>query len=217
MFFFGIFNGLQPLASQTGKLIPTAYDSRWVDIPHFTRANGLLVVYFFTYMLGYVATLGEPALGILGMRVEQLTAGSFKKSMLIFSVCCGVGFGILLGVLRIIYEWNFVAMLLPLYAVAVILSIPSSEDFVSVAWDCAGVTTGEITVPLVLAMGVSLGDAEDEIGFGILALASVCPIVTVLSMGLIIRAQKFWRERKQGGISKSLDDYSERLIGGQLN
>jgi len=204
LFFFGIFNGLQPLASQTGKLIPSAYDTRIIDDPRFSRDAGLVIVFIFTYVLAYVATLGEPALGILGMRVEQLTAGSFKKKMLIFSVCCGVGAGILLGVIRIIYKLNFVAMLLPLYAVAVILSIPSSEDFVSVAWDCAGVTTGEITVPLVLAMGVSLGDTEDEIGFGILALASVCPIVSVLGFGLILRLRKHLDNKKSGELSTGL-------------
>ena len=58
----------------------------------------------------------------------------------------------------------------------------------NVAWDSAGVTTGPVTVPLVLAMGLGLGNAVSAVeGFGILSLASICPMVAVLSMGLVIQ------------------------------
>ena len=64
----------------------------------------------------------------------------------------------------------------------------SSEEFVNVAWDSAGVTTGPVTVPLVLAMGLGLGSAVSAVeGFGILSLASICPIIAVLTMGVAIR------------------------------
>ena len=75
-----------------------------------------------------------------------------------------------------------------MYLLAVILTYLSTEEFVNVAWDSAGVTTGPVTVPLVLAMGLGLGNAVSAIdGFGILSLASICPIVAVLSMGLVIK------------------------------
>ena len=68
------------------------------------------------------------------------------------------------------------------------LTVFSTEEFVNVAWDSAGVTTGPVTVPLVLAMGLGLGNAVSAVeGFGILSLASICPIVAVLSMGLVIQ------------------------------
>jgi len=67
----------------------------------------------------------------------------------------------------------------------------STEEFVNVAWDSAGVTTGPVTVPLVLAMGLGVGDAvRASDGFGVLALASLCPIASVLVCGLIIRARE---------------------------
>ena len=79
-------------------------------------------------------------------------------------------------------------VLLPLYGVGVVLTIISSEEFVNVAWDSAGVTTGPVTVPLVLAMGLGLGNAVSAVeGFGILSLASICPIIAVLTMGVVIR------------------------------
>ena len=79
-------------------------------------------------------------------------------------------------------------VLLPLYGIAVLLTIISTEEFVNVAWDSAGVTTGPVTVPLVLAMGLGLGNAVSAVeGFGILSLASICPIIAVLTMGVTIR------------------------------
>ena len=82
-------------------------------------------------------------------------------------------------------------VLLPLYAIGVLLTVFSTEEFVNVAWDSAGVTTGPVTVPLVLAMGLGLGSAVSAIeGFGILSLASICPIVAVLSMDIFIRLQQ---------------------------
>ena len=70
----------------------------------------------------------------------------------------------------------------------IVLTAFSSEEFVNVAWDSAGVTTGPITVPLVLAMGLGFGNAVESVeGFGILSMASICPILAVLIMGLWIQ------------------------------
>ena len=79
-----------------------------------------------------------------------------------------------------------------------ILTLISSEDFVNFGWDSAGVTTGPITVPLVLAMGLGIGGKIPGVidGFGVLALASVGPIITVLSVGLIVRRAA--RQQAQG-------------------
>jgi hypothetical protein len=64
----------------------------------------------------------------------------------------------------------------------------STEEFVNVAWDSAGVTTGPVTVPLVLAMGLGFGNAVSAIdGFGILSMASICPILSVLCTGLWVQ------------------------------
>jgi hypothetical protein len=104
------------------------------------------------------------------------------------AVSIGVGFGISLGVLKIIFEIPISYLLLPGYALGILLTTFSSEEFVNVAWDSAGVTTGPITVPLVLAMGLGFGDAVQAVeGFGILSMASICPILSVLIMGLWIQ------------------------------
>ena len=130
----------------------------------------------------------QAALNALGSTVQDLTNGAFKKSMLMYSVAGGVAVGIALGVSKVVLGFDLMKVLMPLYLLGIVLTVLSTEEFVNVAWDSAGVTTGPVTVPLVLAMGLGLGNAVSAIdGFGILSLASICPIVAVLSMGLVIR------------------------------
>jgi hypothetical protein len=116
--------------------------------------------------------------------------------MLMMAVSTGVAIGIALGVVKILYGLPVMLFLLPAYLLGVVLTWLSDEAFVNVAWDSAGVTTGPITVPLVLAMGLGLGNSVDAIdGFGILALASIGPILTVLIMGLYINFKLRSQER----------------------
>jgi hypothetical protein len=88
-------------------------------------------------------------------------------------------------------------LLLPGYGIAIVLTLLSTEEFVNIAWDSAGVTTGPVTVPLVLAMGLGFGSAVGAIdGFGILAMASIGPIISVLITGLWIGARTRARHRQ---------------------
>ena len=157
----------------------------------FNELVGLSIVILFAWILGFGATLAEPALNALGLTVQELTNGAFKKSMLMYSVAGGVAFGIALGVGKIVFGFDLATVLLPLYLLAVVLTYFSTEEFVNVAWDSAGVTTGPVTVPLVLAMGLGLGNAVSATeGFGILSMASICPILAVLLMGLFIQIKQ---------------------------
>ena len=149
---------------------------------------GLSVAVAFAWVLGFGATLAEPALNALGQTVENLTNGAFRKSMLMYAVSFGVACGIAVGVAKIIFELPLHWLIVPGYLVAVLLTLVSREDFVNIAWDSAGVTTGPVTVPLVLAMGLGLGNAVGALeGFGILSMASIGPIIAVLSTGLWVQ------------------------------
>jgi hypothetical protein len=117
-------------------------------------------------------------------QVEQLSSGRTSKRALVGAVCAGVGLGTSLGVAKVVYGLHLLALLLPSYAVAIAVTLLASESMVCVAWDCAGVTTGPVTVPLILAMGVSLGAESGTDGFGILALASAFPIISVCMLGI---------------------------------
>ena len=190
IFNLGLTYGLGAFGTQTGQALPGAFVNLPIveQSPIFSEHVGIAIVILFAFILGLRATLAEPALNALGLTVQKLTNGAFKKALLMYSVAVGVAVGLSFGIAKLILGIDLVVMLLPLYAIGITLTIFSSEEFVNVAWDSAGVTTGPVTVPLVLAMGLGVGSAVSAIeGFGILSLASICPIIAVLSMGMFIR------------------------------
>ena len=193
IFNLGLTYGLGAIGGQAGDILPAAFmkiDSSDIS-PIYNKSLGLSIVIIFAWILGFGSTLAEPALNALGATVQDLTNGAFRKSMLMYSVASGVAFGIALGVGKIIFNFDLAMLLIPLYLTAIILTYFSTEEFVNVAWDSAGVTTGPVTVPLVLAMGLGLGNAVSATeGFGILSMASICPILAVLFMGIFIKLRQ---------------------------
>ena len=110
------------------------------------------------------------------------------------AVSVGVACGIALGLAKIIFDLPLAGLLIPLYLLSVIFTALSSEEYVNIAWDSAGVTTGPITVPLVLAMGLGFGNAVGAVeGFGILSMASIGPILSVMATGLWVQ----FRDKRQ--------------------
>jgi hypothetical protein len=141
----------------------------------------------FAFIAGYGATLAEPALNALSQTVEDVTAGAFKKWLLAQAVAVGVGLGLAVGLAKIIFDWPITYLVIPGYLLLALLTLLSDEKYVNIGWDSAGVTTGEITVPLVLAMGLGVGVAVGvPDGFGMLTMASIGPILTVLVLGMFI-------------------------------
>jgi len=190
IFNLGLTFGLSKLGGDVGGLVPAAFTQiPGVEIsPIYLYAIGVALALLFAWALGFGATLAEPALNALGETTENLTNGVFKKKTLLIAVSLGVAFGIAAGVAKMIYDFPLVWLIVPGYLLAIVLTFFSSEEFVNVAWDSAGVTTGPITVPLVLAMGLGIGNAMNAIeGFGILCLASIGPIISVMITGLWAR------------------------------
>ncbi len=195
MFNVGLTYGLSKLGGDVGSLVPAAFmELSAIPVsPLYIYAVGLVLSLAFAFGLGYGATVAEPALNALGGTAQSLTRGVFKKQTLIRAVSLGVAIGIAIGLAKLIFDLPLVWLILPGYLLALVLTFFSSETFVNVAWDSAGVTTGPITVPLVLAMGLGFGNATNAVeGFGILSMASIGPILTVLATGLLAdyRARK---------------------------
>lgn len=198
VFNLGLTYGLSALGGSAGSLIPAAF----MQIPGAEKSPlylyqvGLVLALVFAWVLGYGATVAEPALNALGVTAQTLTNGFIRKSSLIRAVSIGVATGIAVGVAKLVFDLPLVWLVLPPYLFAAVLTVFSSEEFVNVAWDSAGVTTGPITVPLVLAMGLGLGNATNAVeGFGILTMASVGPVISVMLLGQWARIQ-MWRQAK---------------------
>lgn len=199
LFNFGLTYGLSNLGAGAGSLMPSAFMevNGVVNSPIYEFIVGLILVLAFSWVLGFGATMAEPALNTLGATTEKLTNGVFKKQTLIKAVSVGVGCGIAIGVAKPVFDLPLVWLIVPPYVLAILLTFLSTEEFVNVAWDSAGVTTGPITVPLVLAMGLGLGTATQAVeGFGILCMASIGPILSVMIVGLWAR-YKVWRRAQE--------------------
>jgi hypothetical protein len=189
-FNLGLAHGLAALGNHTGELLPGAFapEGKIPDSPLYPYWIGVMLVVFFATALGFGATVAEPALNAMGLTVQNLTDGAFPRRLLIRAVAVGVGLGTAAGVIKVVFDLPLAALLLPAYLAALAMTLASTELYVNLAWDAAGVTTGPVTVPLVLTMGLGLGQAVHAAeGFGILALASVGPILSVLGVGLWIR------------------------------
>ncbi len=187
IFNLGLTYGLSKLGGSAGALVPIAFMEipSVPDSPIYVYGVGLLLALAFAWGLGFASTVAEPALNALGITTENLTNGVFKKTTLIKAVSLGVAFGIAIGMAKLIFDLPLAWLIVPGYLLAAVLTFLSTEEFVNIAWDSAGVTTGPITVPLVLALGLGLGNATNAVeGFGILCMASIGPIVTVLITGL---------------------------------
>ena len=146
------------------------------------RSLSFLVVAGF--LMGAVITIAEPDLTVLAAQVP-----AFPNSVLIFSVAAGVGLFLVLGLLRIVLRRRLNQMLLVLYAIVFLLAIFADNDFLPVAFDSGGVTTGPITVPFILALGVGVaavrgGQSAEEDSFGLVALCSIGPILAVLVLAM---------------------------------
>lgn len=162
---------------------------------------GYAAVLLFVFVLGFGATLAEPSLNALGSTLEELTTGTYKRTFLVRTVAVGVGFGMAAGFARILLDLPLILVLGIPYLAALILTAFSSDEFIGIAWDSAGVTTGPITVPLVIAAGLGIGERSAALdSFGVVAAASVFPILAVLSSGLAVRL------RARRALAVNLDD-----------
>lgn len=204
LFNLGLTSGLVALGEQAGTNVPWAFSPHRTSgaPPLYPYALGITMTLLFAFVVGYGATVAEPALGAMGITVENLTDGAFTKRLLIHAVAAGVGLGATLGIARILFDWPLGLLLPGGYGLALLMTILAEEEFVNLAWDSAGVTTGPVTVPLLLSLGMGLGQATGNAeGFGVLALASLGPILSVLAVGLWIERQRRQEEPSYGNIA----------------
>ena len=194
LFNSGLSLGLVELGNQVGNRLPSAFHPPGDSL--YPSEIGKVIVVIFGIILGYGATLAEPAFNILGQQVEDVTEGAFKKWIFSQAVAIGVGIGAGLGIFSIVYHVNLIYLLLPPYVLLFLLTVVSKEEYVNIAWDGGSVTTGPITVPLKIAIGITLSHATGFAeGFGILALASAYPVMNILLLGLFVKYSEVKNEK----------------------
>lgn len=179
LFIHGLRMGLLPLAESIGMEVP--------------RRGSLWLVIGFTLIVGYGVTLAEPALAALALQVEALTAGRFSRTLIVHTVAAGVALGLTAGALKIVFHVPNTNILLPCLLIAALLVYLAPEEVTGLAFDAALATTGPVTVPVTVSLGIGLATAlggRDPLldGFGVVTLAALGPIMAVLLLGLVLRA-----------------------------
>lgn len=159
-----------------------------------TKSKSLKVLLIVGFALGFLITIAEPDLSVLAAQVSNVMNGT----LLIIFVGIGVGLFLLLGILKIVFKISLSSLLLffyfVLFAITSIVVINGNAKFLPLAFDSGGVTTGPITVPFIMALGVGIatsigGKNSNENSFGLIALCSVGPILAVMLLGTSIKGE----------------------------
>lgn len=150
-----------------------------------TKSKNLLVMVIVSFTLGFIITISEPDLQVLAEQVP-----SVPNMVLILAVAGGVGCFLVVALLRMLFRVALPHMLLIFYALVFILAYFVPKDFLSVAFDSGGVTTGPMTVPFIMALGVGISAIRSDEhaandSFGLVSLCSIGPVLAVLILGMI--------------------------------
>ena len=152
-----------------------------------TRTKKLGIILPLGFLLGFMITISEPDLQVLANQVQ-----SIPNMVLILAVAVGVGLFLVVALLRMLFSIPLPPLLVGFYAVVFLLAALAPKDFLAVAFDSGGVTTGPMTVPFIMAFGVGISAIRSDKhaandSFGLVALCSIGPILAVLILSLIYR------------------------------
>jgi hypothetical protein len=184
LFFLGIQIGFLPYGQAIGEALGE-FTYKWLAIP-------------LGFLLGFITTWSEPAVRILCGQVEEASAGSIRKQTVLYAICAGVAFFVALGMARIIYSIPILYILIPGYALAIFMLWFTKKEFIGVAFDAGGVSTGPIVNTFLLGLGLGLASAIESqstmiYGLGLVALVALAPIISVMTLGIIMRIRIRYR------------------------
>jgi hypothetical protein len=181
LFLLGVGIAFLPFGRLVGEALG-ALPMAWMIVP-------------FGILLGFVTTWGEPAVGILADQVEEATGGSIRRMLVLVTICVGVALLVGVGMFRIGYDVSLLHVVLPGYAIALVLMAFSKEEFVAIAIDAGGVATGPLANSFLLALALGASSAmgqEDPLvtGLGLVALIALAPVLSLMGLGAYLR----WKE-----------------------
>lgn len=175
LFLLGVQLGMLPVGESIGAALP--------------RTGKVWLVVFFGLLIGFVITVAEPDVRVLATQVDLVSGGAVSKNLLIYTVALGVAIFVGLAMLRTFLGVPLQYLLVGGYLLVFFLAAFTPPHFVPISFDAGGVTTGPMTVPFILALGVGVasvlrGKSTSSDGFGMVALASIGPVLAVLLLGV---------------------------------
>ncbi|MBG9979682.1 DUF1538 domain-containing protein [Facklamia sp. DSM 111018] len=177
IFLFGVDVGMAPIGEHMGVLVAESTTRK--------------VVALLSFILGFSVTVAEPDLLILGQQVSDAFGGTISTYLIVFLVSIGVGIMIAWGVVRILASFPIKYFFLIFYGIALCLGLFASNDFIAIAFDASGATTGALTTPFILSLGAAVsaqkgGRMAEEDSFGLVGAMSVGPILAVMLLSILM-------------------------------
>ena len=166
-----------------------------------TSMGNNLLIYLFAFLIGFSTTMAEPSLLAIAIKAEEISEGSINQTYLRIAVAFGVAIGIALGAYRIVAGDPIHYYIVAGYVLVIIMTKFAPEYIIPIAYDSGGVTTSTVTVPLVAALGLGLAENIEGRnplidGFGLIAFASLFPMITVMGYGIYAKIYQDKDEKK---------------------
>ncbi|MDD3168279.1 MAG: DUF1538 domain-containing protein [Eubacteriales bacterium] len=170
------------------------------------KSRKLFLLIGATLLMGIMITIAEPDLQVLAEQVP-----SIPNRVIVLWVAAGVGIFLVFALLRILFQWRLSYLLIGMYLAVFILGAYIPEDFLAVAFDSGGVTTGPITVPFIIALGVGVssvrgGKSSHDDSFGLVAFGSVGPILAIMILGLFYSDTSFHQAEETMPVARNVLD-----------
>lgn len=177
IFLIGVDIGVTPIGNTMGSMM--------------AKSNKVWFVVVIGLILGFFVSIAEPDLHILANQVDDVSSGLISKFSIVVVVSIGIAVLLVLGLLRIVYNFPLYKILTGLYAVIFVLALFTSKEFMAIAFDASGATTGALTVPFILALAIGVSKlkkdskSSEKDSFGLVAIASIGAIISVMIMSII--------------------------------
>ncbi|NLV21679.1 MAG: DUF1538 domain-containing protein [Syntrophomonadaceae bacterium] len=182
VFLLGVDIGITPIGNMMGSAI--------------VRSNKIVIVVIAGLLLGFFISIAEPGLHILAGQVDAVTSGLIAKRNIVVVVSIGIAMLLSVGLARIVYNFPLYKALTVLYGIIFALALFSSPEFIAIAFDASGATTGALMIPFILALarGVSQlkkdSKSSEEDSFGLLAIVCTGPIISIMIMSILAKTDK---------------------------
>ena len=159
---------------------------------YMIKKKSLTILIALGFMIGIVITIAEPSVQVLGQQVNQISEGKIGRVLLIGIVSVGAGVFLAFALLRVVFKLSYYQLMAIGYVGVLVASFFTSNEFMPIAFDSGGVTTGPITVPFILALAGGLTsmirqETSANDSFGMVGIASLGPILAVMILGVIFQ------------------------------
>ena len=203
-FLIGLEKALFPLGELMAKQLSSPEFLKDHYSSSLTNWQAYYWIYIFAALIGFSTTIAEPSLYAVAVKANEVSGGTIGTFYLRFVVAIGVALALAVGTYRIVVGGSLATYIMVGYIVVIIQTIFVKKDIVALAYDSGGVTTSTVTVPIVAALGLGLasvvpGRNPALDGFGLIAFASVFPIITVLGYAQIIDLITYISKIKKSG------------------